>query len=291
MKFINAFLLMSLGAMWGSSFLFMKVAVPEFGPVPLIGIRLGLAAVVLLAVYQWQKPSGAKLQLNGSTLFVGIFGSALPFTLFAYATLYLTAGVASVLNATVSIFAAVIAYFWLKENLTVANVVGLLVGFIGVCLLVDGTGALVETNTLLSVGAGLLASISYAVSTCFIKYRLPDVDPLSLTTASTIGAFVVMLPLTAIFWPAQPPSVQGWLYALALAVICTGAAYMIFYHLIAQIGVSKTATVSLIIPMFAVSWGVILLGEEVTLKTALACLAILSGTVLSANLLPLDRKS
>ncbi len=290
MKLSDAIELMVLGAMWGSSFLFMKVATPEFGPVPLIGIRIGLAALVLWFVYQWQKPEGASLQFNASTLAVGVFNAAFPFTLFAFATLYLTAGIASVINATVSIFAAVIAYYWLKENLTIANICGLLIGFMGVCLLVDSTGALAETNTLLAVGAGLLASVSYAVTSCFIKKRLQDIDPLSLTTSSTIGAFVVMLPLTLINWPAQQPSPQAWFYALALAVICTGAAYLIFYRLIAKIGVSKTATVALIIPLFAVSWGVILLDETVTFKTSLACLAILTGTILSANLLSFMRK-
>ncbi|ARN74368.1 DMT family transporter [Oceanicoccus sagamiensis] len=287
MTLSNAIALMVLGAIWGSSFLFMKVAAPEFGPVPLIGIRVGLAALVLWLFFYWKKSAGEKLQFNGQMFIVGVLNSALPFSLFAYATLHLTAGVTSVINATVSIFAAIAGYLWLKESLSFARVAGLFIGFLGVCLLVDSIGAWQDKTVLLAVMAGLIASVSYVASSCYIKQRLQGMDPLSLTTSSMVCAAIAMLPLTVIYWPAQMPSAQSWLYALALAVLCTGVAFVIYYRLITEVGVSKTATVTLIVPMFGVSWGVVLLGEALTLKTGAACLAILAGTVLSANLLPL----
>lgn len=289
MKLTHSFELMLLGAIWGASFLFMRVAAPEFGPVPLIGIRVGLAGLVLLPIFLMRKPFKSLFQSAGHMLFVSVFNSALPFSLFAYATLYLTSGVTAILNATVSIFAALVAYVWLKESLTFSRVAGLILGFGGVCALVLTSGAITQINTVLAVCAGLAASLSYAVSACYIKCKLKSVDSLTLTTSSMIGAFLLMLPFTMFFWPEQPPTFTAWLSVIALSVICTGLALILYFKLLSQIGMAKSATVGLVVPMFAILWGAIWLDEVLTLKMGIAALTILFGTVLAANLFGIDR--
>ncbi len=285
MKLGSLFELIILAAIWGASFIFMRVAAPEFGPVPLIGIRVALAALVLLPVFLMRRPLALLFENKRHMLFVGVFNSALPFCLFAYATLYLSAGVTAVINATVSILTAMIAYVWLKESLSVSRLMGLLVGIGGVVALVFSVDAFEQRSASWALVAGLSASFSYGVSACYIKRNMQGVDSLTLSLASLIGAAIVMLPFVIWLWPAQMPSGVSWANAVVLAALCTGAAYILYFRLIAELGSSQATSVTLLIPLFGMMWGVVLLDEVVTLYMVAASLVIILGTGLTSGAL------
>ncbi len=283
MKPLHFFELLVLAAIWGVSFIFMRVAAPEFGPIPLIGVRCLLASLVLLLVFLARKPLHLLWANKRHMLFVGIFNSALPFTLFAFATLHLSAGFTAIINATVSILTAVIAYVWLKESLTLGRAIGLLAGFSGVVALVWSTGSLTQSSTTLAVLAGLGASFSYGVSACYIRQYLQGIDSLTLSLTSLLNATLVLSPLTILFWPETMPSTTSWVNAVILAALCTGFAYILYFRLIRHVGSSRASSVTLLIPLFGMLWGAILLGEVVTLNMILAALLIIAGTAISSG--------
>ena len=218
-------------------------------------------------------------------LFVAIFSAALPLSLFAYATLYLSAGLAAILNAATSIFTALIAFIWLRQNINLKRSVGLLLGFLGVCFLVHFAGELDQKATLLAILAGLLGALSYAVNICFTKLYCRDISPLQLTTVSLFVGFLLLLPLMIYYWPLQPPSIKAWLSVIILGVVCTGLAFVMFFRLLAFLGASTTALVTLLIPVFATLWGSVWLNESMTTPMLLSGALVLLGAALASNLL------
>jgi drug/metabolite transporter (DMT)-like permease len=278
--------LVVLGAIWGASFLFMRIAAPEFGAIPLIAARVGIAAVFLLAVLS--RRSGLHhLYKNAARLTVlGAINSAIPFTLFAYAVLSVTAGFASVLNATTPLFGALVAFVWLRDRPAPLRIAGLIVGFAGVLVLVwgrlsvrdDGGGAL-------AVAAGLTAALLYGIAANYTKKRLSGVDSLVIATGSLIAATVFLVPLAVLYWPAAQPTVASWVSAALLAIICTGIAYILYFRLLSRVGPSKTLAVTYLIPAFGVLWGHLFLDEPVTASMIVGCSVILLGITLATGIL------
>jgi len=279
--------LLLLAVIWGASFLFMRVAAPEFGPIALVGIRVGVAALFLMVVLAWRSGLRGMLAESRPLTVLGAVSSALPFTLFAYATLYVTAGVAAVLNATAPLFGALVGYFWLRDKLAPARVLGLVVGFGGVIVLFwDGIPLKVGGATLAMI-AGLVASLSYGVSVNYTKRRLSAVPPLVTATGSQVAATLLLLPLCAMYWPSVVPSLRSWLCVIGLGVVCTGIANIIFFRLISQVGPAKAITVTYLIPVSGMLWGLVFLHEPITVGMVIACAVILLGTALATGSLPL----
>ena len=277
--------LLLLGAIWGSSFLFMRVAAPEFGPVPLIAVRVAVAAAFLSFVLARRGGfPGMKGQLAPLAL-VGALNSAIPFSLFAFAALSLTAGFASVLNATAPLFGALVAYAWLRESLSPSRVLGLALGFVGVLILVSGRLSL--RGDLSAILACLLAALCYGIAAHYTKARLIGASPLVIATGSQIGAAVLLAAPAVYFWPARMPSLPGWLYALVLGVVCTGLAYVLYFRLIARAGAAKAIAVTYLIPVFGMGWGWMFLGERVTPSMVLGCTVILLGIALATGVMDL----
>ena len=282
--------LIVLAALWGGSFLFMRRAAPEFGPLALIELRVGIAAVFLLAVLAAQRRLGLlRVHVLPMTV-VGLINSALPFCLLAYATLSVTAGFASILNATTPLWGAVVAWVWLRERLAPWRVVGLAVGFIGVLLLAWDGAAFRPGASGLAIVAGLVATLSYGIAASYTKRRLAGVDPLVVATGSQVGAAIVLAPLALPAWPAQPVSFTGWASVVAMGVACTGIAYILYFRLIANVGPARAMTVTYLIPAFAILWGAAFLGESITTQTAVAGLVVLAGTALSTGLVKPSRR-
>jgi drug/metabolite transporter (DMT)-like permease len=271
-----------LGAVWGASFLFMRIAVPEFGPLALVEIRVAIAAVFLVVVLAWRGGLSGLKQSAGALALAGSLNSALPFTLFAFSTLYITAGAAAVVNASVPLFSAVVAYFWLRERLTGARALGLAVGFAGVLVLVWDKASLNGGHAGLALGAGLLASLSYAVAVTYTKRRLNKVPALVAATGSMIASSALLLPLAILYWPENSPSLLSWASVIALGVACTAFAFIYYFRLIARVG-TKTTSVTYLIPMFGMLWGFIFLHEAVSLSMLIACVVILLGTALATG--------
>ncbi|WP_211441060.1 DMT family transporter [Collimonas humicola] len=280
--------LFSLAAIWGASFLFMRIGTPEFGPVPLIALRVGIAALVLLPVLRSAVARGQLRSKLWPMLVVGVTNSALPFSLFAYSTLYVNAGFDAVLNATVPLWTGLIAFVWLKTPMSRPQVIGMLVGMAGVIVLVWDKIGEGQPGVWLATGAVLLATLSYGFAINYSKTRLVGVPPFVVACGSQLAATLVLLPLALVYWPAAPVSSLAWYSVLALGVLCTGVAYVIFYRLLDRVGSAYAASVTFLIPIFGVIWGAIFLKEQVTPGMVLGCLIILLGTALATGKLDLS---
>lgn len=275
------FQLLLLGAIWGASFLFMRIAAPEFGPIPLIALRVGIAAVVLSGFVAARGGFATIRRHFAALTFVGATNSAIPFTLFAYATLSLTAGFASVLNATVPLFAAVLAFVWLRERLPATKIAGLLVGFAGVVLLVRDKVSLDAEG--LAIAAGFAAAILYSFVAHFTKRRLGGLDPLTIAAGSQLGSCALIAVPAILTWPETMPSGSAWACALTLGVVCTALAYLLYFRLLKTIGPTRTTTVTYLIPAFGIVWGAVFLAEPISFDTLLSGVVILVGTTLVAR--------
>lgn len=276
--------LVLLGAIWGASFLFMRVAVPEFGPIPLIAARVGIAAAFLLPILITRGGTHA-LYANARPLAIlGALNSAVPFTLFAFAVLSVTAGFAAVLNSTAPLFGAFVAFVWLREQPSSARIVGLVVGFVGVLVLVSGRLSVADAGGGgLAVLAGLSAALLYGIAANYAKRHLGNVDSLVTATGSLIVATALLLVPAALYWPAVMPSASSWASAILLAVFCTGVAYILYFRLLRRVGPAKALAVTYLIPAFGVVWGYVFLHEMITPSMLAGCAVILLGTALATG--------
>jgi drug/metabolite transporter (DMT)-like permease len=267
-----------LGALWGASFLFMRVASPEFGPIALIAMRVSAAAVFLIIPIMVSRELPMIFRFWRQLAVLGALNSAIPFTLFAYATLSMKAGDAAVLNATAPLFGGLIGYVWLRELLSMQKVIGLAVGFCGVVILVWGKLSGVAGVTPLL--AGLAAAVLYGIAAHYSKRTLKNVPPLVVSTGSLIAASIMLLPLAMMTWPATTPSGKSWLCVAALGLGCTAIAYLLYFRLLRNVGPANAMTVAYLIPVFGILWGFLLLQESVTITTLIGGLTVLAGTSL-----------
>jgi len=258
----------------------MRIAAPVLGPVWLIALRVLIAGLVLLPLVVQRRQLAQLRQHWKPLLWVGCLNAALPFTLLAYASLELTAGLTSILNATVPIFAALIGYAVYAEALDLRRAGGVLLGFVGVLVLV-GLPQGADAASLRSVSAGLAAAISYVFAANFAKRRLTHIPAIVFVTGSQLGAAAVMLPLMVAFVPAQAPGAMVIAAVLALAVLSTALAFLIYFQLIREVGPTRTLTVTYLIPVFAIAWGALVLGEGLTLAMLIGGGLILVGVWLA----------
>lgn len=280
--------LVALAVLWGASFLFMRIAGPEFGAFALVEVRVAIAALVLLPLLV-ARGQLRELTDNWATLGVlGVHNTAMPFFLLTWATLFLSAGIGGILNATAPIFAAVVAWAWLGEKLTISRVAGLLVGTVGVWLLVrDKIGASMGDTTL-AVVAALGASLLYGIGGNFTRRYASHVKPLAVATGSQVGAALVLLPIAFVTWPAAAVSARAWVAAVLMGVFSTALAYILYFRLIANVGPTKAITVTYLIPLFAMLLGAIVIDEPITGAMLVGCAVILLGTALATGMLRLS---
>lgn len=275
-----------LAALWGASFLFMRVGAPEFGPIALIGLRVLIAAICLWPMLLFtQRATIAALRANAKPLaVVGVANSALPFCLLAYASLALTAGFTSLINASVPLWAALVGLIWLRTSLNLAQWLGLAFGAFGMVVLTWGKVDFKPGGSGLAIIAGLIATASYGFSTHYAKRSLATLPPLAVATGSQTAATIVLLPLTAAFWPNAQPSVSAWVSLLLLGTLSTAVAYVLYFRLIARLGGQKASTVTFLIPVFAALWGWVFLSEVVTATMIAGGTIVLLGTALTLGL-------
>ena len=279
----------ALAAIWGSSFLFMRVGGVEFGALPTAGMRVTIGAAVLIPVLWFSGHWGALRKGAGQILFIGLLNSGLPAALFAYAVLSISTGLSAILNATVPLFGALIAWFWLKDRPGSSRILGLVVGFAGVVLLAGDKASFKPGGTGWAVLACLLAAVCYAFAASYTKKYLTGIHPLATATGSQIGASLGLALPTLWFWPAHNPGVTAWLALLVLGVVCSAVAYILYFRLIDKLGPARAVTVTFLIPVFAVVYGALFLGEEVTLWMLLCGAVVVCGTALATGLLKLSR--
>ena len=286
--------LLLLGALWGGSFLFMRIGTADFGPLALVFIRVAGAAAMLMPVLLARGEGPALRQHWRAIAVVGVVNSLLPFVLFSVAALALTAALMSVFNATASIWGALVAWLWLGERLTPSRVLGLLIGVLGVIGLAWGKadfrpGAL-GISPALGIAACIVATICYGFGANVSRKYLAGVPPMAVAAGSQLVAALLLLVPAIWAWPAQPLGTAAWLNAIALAVLCTGLAYVLYFRLIAHAGASNAMAVTFLIPGFAILWGWLALNEPPTLQMLLGCAVILLGTALATGLLRLPQR-
>ena len=280
-----------LAALWGASFLFMRLGTLEFGPLPTAGLRVAIASLALLPVMLSRGLWPQLRQHWKPVMICGLINSAIPFALFSFALLSISTGLSSILNATVPLFGALVAWLWLGDKPGASRTVGLVIGFIGVALLASGKASFKPDAsgavTAWGILACLLATISYAVAASFTRRYLSGLNSLMVATGSQIGAALGLALPTLLMWPAQAPSLKAWGALLALGTLCTAVAYVLFFRLIERLGPARAITVTFTIPVFAVFYGVTLLGETVTAWMLFCGVIVLCGTALATGLVKL----
>ena len=277
-----------LGALWGSSFLFMRFSALEFGAMATAAGRVAIAAAFLLPIVLI-KGLLPELQKHWKKIFfMGIFNSAIPFACFAYALLSITTGLSAILNATVPMFGALVAWVWLKDKPALSRVVGIVIGFTGIALLAwdkatfkpDASG----TAPGWAVLACLLACLCYGIAASFTKKYMAGINPMVTAAGSQMGATLGLLAPAVWLWPARPPTTTAWLSLVVLGIACTGIAYILYFRLIEKAGPQRTLTVTFLIPVFAVFYGAVFLAEVVTPWMLLCAVVIVCGTALATGL-------
>lgn len=278
-----------LGALWGASFLFMRVGAAEFGALPTAAVRVGIAAAFLLPLMLIRGHGPALAQHWKATMLVGVLNSGMPFALFCFALLTINTGLAAVINATVPMFGALVAWAWFRERPSGSRMVGLAIGFAGVAMLASRNAgfhnAAEGSNAALwAMLACVGACVCYGISASATRRYLGGIPPLVTATGSQLGA-TLFLALPAIWlWPAHMPSLRAWLALVALGVACTGLAYILFFRLIESAGPARALTVTFLVPVFAVFYGAVLLGERVTPWMLLCAGVIVCGVALSTGM-------
>jgi drug/metabolite transporter (DMT)-like permease len=274
--------LVALAAIWGASYIFIRVLAPALGPVITAAARVLIAGVALLA---YARVSGVELALarhRRAYVVIGVVNSSLPFVLYAYAALFLPASYSVILNSVAPLFAALLAAVYLAEPLTARKIAGLAAGAAGVAL-VSGAGPVPEGPGLAgAVAACLGAALCYAVGGIYIKRRAPSAPPLGIAAWSQVIAGVVLLPFVPLAPPRAPVDATIVVNMLALALLCSGIAYLLYFRLIADVGPTRALTVTFLMPLFGMLWGALFLDESITAAMLAGCALIVGGVALAA---------
>jgi drug/metabolite transporter (DMT)-like permease len=267
-----------LGAIWGGSFLFMRVAATDFGPIPLVEMRLSLGALILLP-FLWQARTLFTPRLWLIIAGIATINSVIPFALFAWAAERAPAGIGAISNAMTVMFTALVAFIFYGERISGRRALGLAAGFAGVVFLASGRVA--GTSVWPAALAGTAAALLYGVGINLVRRHLTAYPPVSIAAAALVSAAVLLSPFAIYTWPHHPIAAASWGCAASLGVLCTGIAFVSYYRLIYRIGAMRASTVTYLIPFFGVIWAWIVLGEPLTLSMAVAGALILSGVALS----------
>jgi drug/metabolite transporter (DMT)-like permease len=285
--------LLLLAALWGASFLFIRLGAVEFGPVPLAALRCLGAALFLLPILSLRGQGRALRDHWRAVAWVGVVNSALPFSLYGVAMLAINAGLSAIFNAATPLWAAAIGALWLRERLSATRVLGLIIGLAGVAGLAWSKAGFTANehgiSAALAIAACLAATASYGYGGNFTKRYLSGVPPIALATGSQLSAAIVLAVPAWLLRPAAAPSATAWISLALLAVLCTGVAYILYFRLIARTGPTNAAAVTFLIPAFAAAFGWLFLGEAITLPMLIGGAVILAGTALAMGLLPRTR--
>ena len=261
MELKNWILLILLGAVWGSAFMFIKISADDFGPILLVNLRLLLAGALFLPFLLRKKYLAHFKSHFPGILILSIFSNAFPFTMFSYASLGATSNMLGILNGTTAFMTMVVAYFWLKESITPKQIFGIILGFLGILVLVNPANG---SATLGASGFALVGALSYSFSGVYIqKYQLNANKFVLIGWAMLFGG-LFLTPLSFFNLPDQMPDNNAIAALLWLGIVSTGIAYLGYIRLIEQIGAVRTSTVTYLLPVFSIIWGSIFLQEKIT---------------------------
>ena len=269
-----------LGAIWGSAFIFIKVAAPEFGAIGLVQARLTIASLVFIPILLRKKYLILLKPAWKHSLVLAITNNAIPFSLFSYGSFGADSNILAILNATTAFNTMIIALLWLGEKVTLKQVFGLFLGFIGVIILVNPESS---STSIISALLCLIGAACYSFSTVFIQKYSEKTDKMVLIGWSIVFSCFIMIPLTLLNLPQQIPSTNALLSATWLGSISTGLAFFGYVYLIEKIGAVKTSTVAYFLPVFGIIWGAVFLNEVITGGIILGCATILIGVFFATS--------
>jgi drug/metabolite transporter (DMT)-like permease len=276
----------TLAAIWGASFLFMRIAAPHFGALWTAELRVAFAWLTLVVLFVLTaRPLFVRSHLKHFWV-VGAFNSGIPFALFSFAALHIPAGYSAILNAIVPLWAAVFSALLLGERLTWRVALGALIAMAGISLMVKLGPVSFSGNTLLAVLACVLATACYGFAGTWTKKHLPGVPGHVSATNSQLFAALTLLPLALLDVPQQMPPVAAWGAVLALAVFCSALAYVLYFRLLTKMSATKATTVTFVIPAFGILWGWVFLSEPITLTMLLGFALVLVATAMVMGLGP-----
>jgi drug/metabolite transporter (DMT)-like permease len=271
-------MLIFLAAIWGGSFLFIRIAAPVIGSVFLMAVRVALAAAGLLAYSLLHRSLPNFRDYWRQYLVIGALNNAIPFILIANAVIDLNASLSAILNATTPLFTALVASVWIGEPFGRRRGFGVFLGLLGVAVLVGFSPIPVSSKVFLAVAQSLLAALSYGLGAVYTRTRFQGANPMHTALGQLSGSTFLLLPLAFLSVPATPPTVTVILAVLTLALLCTSFAYLIYFRLISSAGPTTAASVTFLVPFFSILWGVLFLNEPLSLGMFLG-LGIILGSV------------
>jgi drug/metabolite transporter (DMT)-like permease len=270
--------LIVLGAIWGASFLFMRIGAADFGPFALVEIRLSLGALILFP-FLWRERARFTTPLRWRLAGIGAINAAIPFALFAWGAERAPAGIGAICNALTVMFTVLVAVAFYGERISRRQIVGMLAGFAGVVVLASSKTS--GQGVWLAALAGTTAALFYGFGVNLIRRHLAGIPAGAVAAATLLGASLLMAPLAIWTWPQQAVPVRSWIAAILLGVLCTGIAFVLYYRLINRIGGPRASMVTYLIPLFTVLWAWLVLAEPLTTHMAVSAALILGGVALS----------
>jgi drug/metabolite transporter (DMT)-like permease len=276
-------LLLFLGAVWGGAYLFLRIAAPQVGPLWAAEIRIGLAALILVAIAgrrTWAAARGRVLPF----VVVGAAFSAIPFSLISFASLTLPAGFGALLNASTPIFTALVSAAWIGHRLTGRVIAGMVVGVLAVFVLVGWSPLPLGVGTLVAVAAALAASVSYAFAGTFVRRRLVGVSGIELATGQLVSGALILLPFAVLSGPPGDVGTDGLVALLGVATLSTALAWPLFFRVLSHTTPTAASTVTFIVPAFGIAWGALVLAEPVGPELILGFALVMVSLVLVLNL-------
>ncbi|MCK8097902.1 DMT family transporter [Bacillus sp. 2CMS4F] len=283
MSFKQFSILLLLASLFGASFLFIKIASPSLGPLFLIESRVGIAAISLFIFARLLKQ---KIEIKykwKELMILGAINAAIPFVLIAYAELNISASLAAIINSTTPLFSVIISILWLKEGKNMRTFLGIIMGCIGVGILVGWSPIQLNVKVILSIVAISLAALFYGIGGVYSKRAFQDMKSFDLAIGQQLGASIVLLPFALLDMPNKLPSIGVTISVLGLAIFSTSVAYLLYFYLIKNIGPTKTVSVTLLVPIFGIIWGVLFLDERTTLSTYIGLSVVLMSILLVSN--------
>ena len=270
--------------MWGASYLFMRYAVPHFGAPLMIELRVLVAGLLLAAFMVVAGRKSDWRRYWRPWLFAAVIGTALPFVLIAQAVRTIDASTAAILNALVPLFTTLVAALWIRDAITPAKAAGIVTSIAGTAVLVGWTPTPMTTNELIAASMSVAATILYGCNIVFSRVHLREAAPIATSATTLLMAAAVLMPFTPIERDFTAVPAMAWLALLGLAIVSTTVAFIFYYRLIADIGAVGASTVTLLVPVFGMFWGVLFLGEPLTPGRVVGCAIILLGCALILGL-------
>lgn len=287
MSAANLIRLLLLATLWGSSFMLMRIAAPVFGPILTTFCRALLGGV---ALYAFARSRGTRFEWRRNAVaytVMGLANTAVPFSLFTWAALYIPSSYMATMMSLAPVFTGLFGFLLLSEPLTPSRVGALLLGLLGVAVLVRVGPTTITNNVILAVLAGVSAAICYGFAAVYTKMKAARIPPLASATGCQLAAALALLPLAVPDIPhaLATTTMTATIAVVVLGVVCTGVAYVLFFHLISTEGANKAITVTLLAPVTAALWAWLLLDEPITGGTVAGIALVLCATMLALELI------